>query len=125
MFFPGLYEHFGERRDTVLVSFAAAHREGLHLLFTGSKVVPGLHVVETDIAFDPIPVGAFGVDGIVTPPHEVAHFVKQSGRHANPRGLGHAWSSVSRGVERFQAMISHMADLPETGPNIVLSGRFA
>ena len=99
--------------------------ECLDLLFAGSKVVPGLHVVETDIAFDSIPVGAFGMDGIVTPSHEVAYFVKQSGRHANPQGLGRAWSLVSRGVERSQAMILHMADLPETGSNIVLSGRFA
>ena len=29
VFFQGLYEHFGERRDTVLVSLAATHREGL------------------------------------------------------------------------------------------------
>ena len=67
------------------------------------------------LASDPIPVGALGVDGIMTSPHEVAHFVKQSGRHTNPRGLGHAWSLVSRGVERLWAMILHMADLPETG----------
>ncbi len=46
-----------------------------------------LHVVETEIASDPIPVGAFGVDRIVTPPHAVAHFVKQSNRHTNPRGF--------------------------------------
>ena len=31
VFFQGLYEHFGERRDTVLVSFAATHREDFHL----------------------------------------------------------------------------------------------
>ena len=88
--------------------------EGFDLLFAVPKVVPGLHVVVTDIAFDPIPVAAFGMDGIVTSPHEVAHFIKQSGRHTNPRGLGHAWSLVSRGVERLRAMILHMADLPET-----------
>ena len=99
--------------------------ECLDLLFTGSKVVPGLHVVETDMAFDPIPVGAFGMDGIMTSPHETTHLVKQSGRHVNPRGLGHAWSLVSRGVERLRAMILRMADLLETGSNIVLSGRFA
>ena len=99
--------------------------ECLDLFFAVPKVVPGLHVVETDIAFDPIPVGAFGMDGIVTPPHEVTHFVKQSGRHASPRGLGHAWSLVSRGVERLWTMILHMADLPERCSNIVLSGRFA
>ena len=99
--------------------------ECLDLLFTGSKIVPGLHVVETDIAFDPIPVGAFGMDGIMTSPHEVAHLVKQSGRHANPRGLVHAWSLVSRGVERLRAMILHMADLPEMGSNIALSGKSA
>ena len=58
-------------------------------------------------------------------PYEVAHFLKQSGRHTNPRGLGHAWSLVSRGVERFQAMILQVADLPETVSNIALSGRFA
>ena len=58
-------------------------------------------------------------------PHEVAHFVKQSGRHTNPRGLGHAWSLVSRGVERFQAMTLHVADLPDIVSNIALSGRFA
>ena len=84
-----------------------------------------LHVVETEIASDPIPVGAFGVDRIVTPPHAVAHFVKQSNRHTNPRGLSHAWSLVSRGAARLWAMILHMADLPETGRNIALSGRFA
>ena len=33
VFFQGLYEHFGERRDTVLVPLAAAYREGLHLQF--------------------------------------------------------------------------------------------
>ena len=86
---------------------------------------PRLHVVETEIASDPIPVGAFGMDRIVTPPHEVAHFVKQCDRHTNPRGLGHAWSLVSRGAARLWTMILHMADLPETGPNIALSGRFA
>ena len=74
--------------------------ECLDLLFTGLKVDPGLHVVETDIALDPIPVGTLGMDGIVSSPHEVAHFIKQSGRHTNPRGLGHASSLVSRGVER-------------------------
>ena len=99
--------------------------ECLDLLFAGLKVVPGLHVVEADVAFDPIPVGALGMDGIMTSPREIAHFVKQSGRHVNPRGLGHAWSLMSRGVERLQAMISHMADLPEMGSNIMLSGRFA
>ena len=84
-------------------------------------------VVETDMAFDPIPAGAFGMDGVITSPHEVAHSVKQSGRrrHANSRELGNAWRLVSRVVERFQATILHMADLPETGSNIVLSGRFA
>ena len=226
VFFQGLYEHFGERRDTVLVSLAATHREGLHLqvhvlnpesealrdaqaravqklddelmhsghqcdhasrllagqddgypdlpacavcadfaaqwllehvlveederihglvlgggghlaisgqvseecldlLFAVTEVIPGLHVVEANIASDPIPVGALGVDGIMTAPHEVAHFVKQSGRHTNPRELGHAWSLVSRGVERLWTMILHMADLPETGSNIILSGRSA
>ena len=99
--------------------------ECLDLLFAGSKVVPGLHVVEANMAFDLIPAGALGMDGIVTPPHEVAHFVKQSGRHENPQGLDHAWSLVSRGVERLWTMISHMADLPETGSNIMLSGRSA
>ena len=99
--------------------------ECLYLLLAVPKVVPGLHVVETDIAFDPIPVGAFGMDGIVTSPHEVAHFVKQSGRHVSPRGLGHAWSMVRRGVERLRAMILRMADLPETMSNIAISGRFA
>ena len=99
--------------------------ECLDLLFAVPKVVPGLHVVEADIAFDPIPVGTFGMDRIMTSPHEVAHFVKQSGRHVNPRGLGHAWSLVVRGVERLWTMILHMADLLVTGPNIVLSGRFA
>ena len=99
--------------------------ECLDLLFPVTEVVPGLHVVETDIAFDPIPVGALGMDGIMTAPHEVAHFVKQSGRHANPRGLDHAWSLASRGVERLWSMILHMADLPEKPSNIILSGRFA
>ena len=99
--------------------------ECLDLLFAMTEVVPGLHVVEANMASDPIPVGAFGVDGIMTAPHEVAHFVKQSGRHTNPRELGHAWSLVSRGVERLWTMILHMADLPETGSNIILSGRFA
>ena len=58
-------------------------------------------------------------------PHEVAQFVKQLEDIRNPRGLAHAWSLVSRGVERLRAMILHMANLPETEPNIVLSGRFA
>ena len=40
-----------------------------------------------------------------------------------PRRLGHAWSLVSRSVERLWTMILHMADLPETGFNIVMSGR--
>ena len=95
------------------------------LLFAVPEFVPGPHAVETDIAFDPIPVGAFGMDGIMPSPHEVAHFVKQSGRHVRPRGLGHAWSLVSRGVERLWTMILHMADLPERCSNIVLSGRFS
>ena len=99
--------------------------ECLDFFFAVTEAVPGLHVVETDIAFDPIVVGAFGVDGIVTPPHEVAHFVRQSGRHTNPRGLGHAWSLVSRGVERLWTMILHMVDLPKTASNIILSSRFA
>ena len=99
--------------------------ECLDLLFAVTEVVPGLHVVETDIAFDPVAIGALGMDGIVTPPHEVAHFVKQSGRHANPRGLDHAWSLVSRGVERLWVMILRMADLPEMPSNIILSSRFA
>ena len=64
--------------------------ESLDLLFAGPKVVPGLHVVEADVALDPIAVGALGMDGIMTAPHEVAHFVKQSGRHTIPRGLGRA-----------------------------------
>ena len=72
--------------------------ERLDLLFAVTEVVPGPHVVEADIAFDPIPIGALGMDGTMTSPHEVAHFVKQSGRHANPRGLDHAWSLVSRSV---------------------------
>ena len=42
-----------------------------------------------------------------------------------PRRLGHAWSLVSRSVERLWTMILHMADLPETGSNITLSSRFA
>ena len=99
--------------------------ECLDLLFAVPKVVPGLHVVETDIASDPIPAGAFGMDRIMASSHQIAHFVKQSGRHANPRGLGHAWSLVGRGVKRLWTMILHMADLPETGPNIILSSRFA
>ena len=37
--------------------------EYLDLLFTVTEVVSGLHVVEADIAFDPIPVGARGVWG--------------------------------------------------------------
>ena len=56
---------------------------------------------------------------------EVTHFVKQSGRHANPRGLGHAWSLAGRRVARLWTVISRMADLPEKPSNIVLSGRFA
>ena len=56
----------------------------------------------------------------MTPPREVAHFVKQSGRHVNSRGLGHAWSLVIRGVERLWTMILYVADLPETPSNIVL-----
>ena len=99
--------------------------ECLDLLFAGPKVDPGLHVVETDIAFDPIPVGAFGMDGIMTSPHEVAHFVKQFGRHTNLRALCYVRSLVSRGFGRLRMMILHKADLLETGPNIVLSGRFA
>ena len=73
--------------------------ECLHLLFAVTEAVPGLHVVETDIASDPIPVGAFGMDGVVTPPHEDAYFVMQFDRHTNPRGSGHVWSLVSRGTE--------------------------
>ena len=75
--------------------------ECLDLLFTGSKVVPGLHVVETDIAFDPIPVGAFGMDGIMASPHEVAHFVKQSGRHKKSPRVG---SCVELGGSRRRAL---------------------
>ena len=45
-------------------------------------------------------------------PHEVAHFVKLSGRHTDPRGLDHPRSLESRGVERFQTMVLHMTDLP-------------
>ena len=99
--------------------------ECLDLLFAVPEVVSGLHAVEADIAFDPVPVGALGMDGIMTAPHDVAHFVKQTGRHANPRGLGYAWSLVSRGVEHLRAMILRMADLPEMPSNIILSGRFA
>ena len=43
---------------------------------------------------------------------------------SEPRGLGHAWRLVSRGVERLRTMQLHMAVLPETYPNIELSGRF-
>ena len=99
--------------------------ECLDLLFAVTEVVPGLHVVETDIAFDSIPAGAFGMDGIMTSPHEVAHFVKQFGRHTNLRALCYVRSLVSRGFGRLRTMILHMADLLETDPNIALSGRFA
>ena len=99
--------------------------ECLDLLFAVTEVVSGVHVVEADVAFDPIAVGAFHMDRIVTPPHEIAHFVKQSGRHTISRGLGHAWSLVSRGVERLWTMILHMADLPEMPFNITLSSRIA
>ena len=85
----------------------------------------GLHVVEMDITFDPIPVGAFRMDGKMTPSHEVAHFVTRFCRHTNPRGLDHAWSLVSRGGERLRAMIFNTAALPETGSTIVLSSAFA
>ena len=79
--------------------------------------------METDIVFDPIPVGALGMDGIFTSPHEVSHFVEQFGRHTNSRalGLGHTWSLVRRGVEHLRAMILHMADLPETSSSVVIS----
>ncbi len=99
--------------------------ECLDLPFAVPKVVPGLHAMETDIAFDPIPVGALGMDGIMTSPHEVSHFVEQLGRYTNPRALGHTWSLVRRGVEHLRARILHMADLPETASNMVVSSRFA
>ena len=86
---------------------------------------PRLHVMETEIASDPIPVGAFGMARIVTPPHVVAHFLKQSDRHTSPCGLGHAWSLVSRGATRLWTMILHKVALPDAGPNIVLSGGFS
>lgn len=86
---------------------------------------PRLHVVETEIASDPIPVCALGMDRIVTPPYEVAHFFKQSDRHTNLRGLGHAESLMSLGDARLRTTILHMAVRPETGPKIALSGRFA
>ena len=38
---------------------------------------------EAGMAFDPIAVGALGMDGIMTSSHEAAHF----GRYANPRGM--------------------------------------
>ena len=44
---------------------------------------------------------------------------------SEPRGLGHAWRLVGRGVELLRTKQMHMAPLPETGPNIALSGRFA
>ena len=43
---------------------------------------------------------------------------------SEPQDLGHAWRLVSRGVERLRTMQLHMAALPETCPNIALSGRF-
>ena len=74
--------------------------ERFDLLFAVPKIVSGLHVVETDMVFDPIPVGAFGMDGIVTSPHDVAHFVKQSGRHTKSPRVG---SCVDLGGSRRQA----------------------
>ena len=47
------------------------------LLFTVVKVIPGLYIVETDIAFAPIAVGAFDMDGIMTSWHVIAHVVKR------------------------------------------------
>ena len=63
------------------------------------KIAPGLHAVETEIAFDQILVSAFGMDRTMTSPHEGAHFIKQFDRYTNPRALGHMWSLVSRDVE--------------------------
>ena len=84
-----------------------------------------LHAMETDIAFDPIPVDALDMDGVMTSPHEVSNFVEQISRHTNPRALGHTWSLVRRSVEHLRAMILHLADLPETSSNMELSSTLA
>ena len=68
--------------------------------------------METEIALDPIALGALGMDGIMTSAHDVSHFVELFGRHINPRALGHMRSLMRRGAERLRAMILHMAYLP-------------
>ena len=68
---------------------------------TSTSSGPRLHVVETEIASDRIPVGAFCMDRIVPPPHEVAQSVKQSDRHTR---IG---SCVELGESRRCAPLDH------------------
>ena len=59
-----------------LVVSGQGGKECFDLLFLVAKVLLGLHIVETDVAFVPIAAGAFGVDGIMPSSRKVAHFVK-------------------------------------------------
>ncbi len=49
-------------RSSHLAISGQAAEESFDLLFPGVKVVPGLHIMETAMAFDPIAIGAFGMD---------------------------------------------------------------
>ena len=76
-------------------------KECLDLLFAMAEgVPPGLHVVGTDMAPDPITVGASGIDGIMRSPYKVAHFVRQAWSiYESPR----IESCVEPGESRSQA----------------------
>ena len=113
-------------RSSHLAISGQVGEECFDFLFPASQVDSGLHFMKSDMAFNPIAVGAFGMDGIMTSSHEVTHFVKYFGRQADlPSGLCYLRNLVSRNFGRLWTMIRHMADLLETGPDMVLSCKSA
>ena len=85
----------------------------------GEKVLARPHAVETDEPYDPLHIGALGVNGVVVETEHLADFIEEFGLLTSRRVR-------QRRSPYWRPEIAdngHWAKLPENHTNIVLSGQ--
>ena len=70
-----------QRKSAISIRGIPDGGEELHYLsFAIGQVVASLHVMEMDVAFDPIQVGPFRVNRVMMQPDKTADLLQQPGR---------------------------------------------
>jgi hypothetical protein len=90
-------------------------QEQLHLGLGGLEVFPRAHLVELDVAPDPVAIGPLGADGVVLEPHDFPNLVEQLefgiGRDQilppnHRRGKSRTWGlTLALGLHRLGQML--------------------